>query len=389
MKKAIAIIVTTILLALALFFIFAPRIVDDQQNPVTEHSPYPVSEQAQALHNTLIIGDWHADTLLWNRDISKQHDYSHVDLPRLRQGNVGLQMFTTVTKSPSGLNYSHNDNDAPDDITKLALGQRWPVNTWSSLSARALHQADKLHRFERQNPTELFIIKSQADLKQWQQKREQNPRLIGGLIGTEGSHALDGKLENVQQLFDAGFRMMSLQHFFDNKLGGSLHGTKKSGLTNFGRNVIKKIIELDIILDVSHSSEAVVADVLSMTDRPLVVSHTGFKGHCTNDRNISDALMQKIAANGGLIAVGYWHGAVCGNQPKHVVDAMKYGLDLVGEDHLSLGSDFDGSVTVGFDSSELAALTHEMLAQGFSENQIRKIMGGNMLAFLKQYLPSQ
>lgn len=378
-----------IAIAVISFFIFAPPFVDEQQNPVITHSPYPVSQQAKVLHDSLIIGDWHADSMLWKRDIGKQHDYGHIDLPRLQQGNVALQMFTTVTKSPDGLNYTENSADAPDDITKLALGQRWPVSTWSSLMARALYQANKLHRFERDNPESLFLIKSQADLQQWQAKRKSNKRLVGGLIGTEGSHALDGKLDNVQVLYDAGFRMMSLQHFFDNKLGGSLHGTKQSGLTQFGRDVVNKIIALDIILDVSHSSEQVVKDVLEMTSRPLVVSHTGLKGHCDSPRNISDTLMQRIAANGGLIGIGYWEGAICGNSPKAIAQAIRHGISLVGANHIALGSDFDGSVTTAIDTSELAAITHELLEQGVSEAQIRKVMGGNMLTFLQNQLPAE
>jgi len=386
-RKVVITLIMIVMLGVAALLAVGPKRIDASLNPVRSHQPYVISDRAKALHESLLIGDWHADTLLWNRDIAKKHDYSHVDLPRLQQGNVGLQMFTTVTKSPSGLNYDENSGDAPDDITNLALIQRWPVSTWSSLTARALHQASKLHEFERQNPQALFIIKSQADLADWQTKRENTPKLVGGLIGTEGSHALDGQLANVQTLYDAGFRMMSLQHFFDNKLGGSLHGTSQAGLTQFGRNVINKMIELNIILDVSHSSEQTVQDVLGMTNRALVVSHTGFKGHCDTARNISDDLMKRIAANGGLIAVGYWGGAVCGDDPKAVVSAMQYGLNLVGADHLSLGSDFDGTVTTGFDTSELVALTDEMLTQGFSETQIRKIMGGNMLRLLKAQLP--
>ncbi len=386
LKKVIVVAVLLSVLLASLFFAYGPAKVDASLNPVVEHAPYIVSERANALHDTLLVGDWHADSLLWNRDLNKRHDYSHVDIPRLQAGNVGLQMFTTVTKSPSGLNYDKNSADAPDDITKLALAQRWPTSTWSSLTARALHQAEKLHRFAERN-NDLMIIKSKRDLASFIDQRNTRPKLVGGLLGTEGSHALDGELSNVKTLFDAGFRMMSLQHFFDNKLGGSLHGVSQSGLTSFGRDVVKQIGELSIILDVSHSAEAVVADVLAMVDTPLVVSHTGFKGHCDTARNIADSLMQKIAKNGGLIAVGYWDGAVCGSHPKDVVAAMKYGLELVGEDHISLGSDFDGSVTTSFDSSELVALTDEMLKANFSDTQIRKIMGGNMLRILQQQLP--
>jgi microsomal dipeptidase-like Zn-dependent dipeptidase len=387
-KKVILILLSLIVLSLIALFWFGPKITDKSLNGLSEHQPFEVSEAAKKLHASLTVGDWHADSLLWNRDLSKQHDYGHVDIPRLQAGNVSLQMFTTVTKSPSGQNYEENSVDAADNITTLALVQRWPFATWSSLTARALHQASRLHGFEQNNPNDLMIIKSKADLALFSSKRRSNATFVGGLIGTEGSHALDGRLENVQTLFDAGFRMMSLQHFFDNKLGASLHGVSQSGLTTFGRDVVRKIDSLNIILDLSHSSETVVSEVLSLYPKPVVVSHTGFKGHCDTPRNIADSLMQQIAAKGGLIAVGYWDGAVCGNGPKDVVAAMKYGLSLVGEDHISLGSDYDGSITAGFDTSELVALTHEMLEAGFTETQIRKIMGENMLKFLTENLPN-
>ena len=387
MKKVLIGLVGLVVLSVISVFVFAPKMTDSKLNPVAEHQPFKISPQAQKLHDSLIIGDWHADTLLWSRNIAKKHDYSHADLPRLQQGNVGLQMFTTVTKSPSGLNYNKNSADAPDDITKLAFVQRWPSDTWTSLTARALYQAEKLHSFERLNKDDLVIIKSVADLDKWQEARKSNTKLVGGLLGTEGSHALDGKLENIDVLFDAGFRMMSLHHFFDNKLGGSLHGTSGAGLSDFGEKVVNRIIELDVILDVSHSSEKTVRDVLALTSRPLVVSHTGFKGHCNTARNISDRLMQDIAKNGGLIAIGYWNGAVCGDDPKAIVNAIRYGINLIGEDHISLGSDFDGTVTTGFDTSELAALTQEMLNQGFTEQEIRKVMGENMLHLLQKQLP--
>lgn len=387
MKKLLLCLLLIAVLGITLFLVIAPARIDKSLNPVVKHDPYVVSKKALDLHRSLMIGDWHADTLLWNRDIGKRYDYGHVDLPRLQDGNVSLQMFTIVTKSPSGLNYDENSADASDDITKLALAQRWPVATWTSLTERALYQARKLHQFEQQNPDDLMVIRSQAELAEFLTRKQSTPNLVGGLLGTEGSHALDGKLENVKTLYDEGFRMMSLQHFFDNKLGASLHGQSQAGLTEFGGDVVAQINALDIVLDVSHSSEKVVEDVLELSSKPVVVSHTGFKGHCDTARNISDELMQRIAAKGGLIAVGYWDGAVCGTHPRKVVEAMQYGAQLVGVDHLSLGSDYDGTVTTAFDTSELIALTHAMLAAGFSESDIRKIMGGNMLAFLQNQLP--
>ncbi len=341
------------------------------------------------LHGRLIVGDWHADTLLWKRDIANRYEYGHIDIPRLQQGNVGLQMFTTVTKSPSGLNYERNSSESWDDITSVAVVSLWPVKTWNSLTERALHQARKLDEFVAENPSDIHWVRNQQELKLWQQRRVKETKLIGALLGTEGSHALDGKLENIDKLYEAGFRMMSLQHFFDNKLGGSLHGLSNAGLSEFGRKTIQRFAELGIILDVSHSSHQVVEDVLAVYKKPVVVSHTGFRGQCNTRRNIPDELMRKIAENGGLIAVGLWPDVVCGDNVKAVVEAISYGLELVGEDHLSLGSDYDGSVAAIIDSSELAALTHAMLESGITQSQIEKVMGGNMLRFLQEHLPEQ
>ena len=387
MKKYFIIFALVLAVSLGLFLTFAPAILDEQQNVVVEHQAYEISDQAQQLHSSLLIGDWHADSLLWMRNLSEQYDYGHLDFPRMQQGNMALQMFTTVTKSPSGQNYERNSSDASDNITLLAMAQRWPAATWTSLAERALFQADKLYKLAARDPDNLMLIRSRIELAEFLKRRQSNPTLIGGLLGTEGSHALDGDLDNIQRLFNNGFRMMSLQHFFDNKLGGSLHGTSGEGLTQFGRDAVNKMLALGIMLDVSHSSEQVVVDTLAISNKPLIVSHTGFQGHCPSPRNISDKLMEQIAAAGGLIAVGFWDGAICGNSPATVAAAIVYGIGLVGEDHISLGSDFDGTVTTSFDGSEMAIITQALLEANLSEQQIRKVMGENMLTYLQTYLP--
>jgi microsomal dipeptidase-like Zn-dependent dipeptidase len=233
-----------------------------------------------------------------------------------------------------------------------------------------------------------MLIESKQDLGIFLLNRSSNPTLVGGLIGTEGSHALDGDLDNIKNLYNNGFRMMSLHHFFDNKLGGSLHGTSGDGLTKFGQQAITKMLQLNIIIDVSHSSENVVRDVLEISNKPIVISHTGFNGHCKSPRNISDNLMVEIAKQGGLIAVGFWDAAVCDNTPRSVAEAIIYGVGLIGADHVALGSDFDGTVTPAFDTSELVAITHELLELGMNEREIHKVMGGNMLTFLQEHLPT-
>lgn len=376
-----------IVLSALLFFGAGPKMVEERINRVSDHKPFEISEDAKDLHATLFIGDWHADSTLWNRNLSNENDYGHVDIPRLQRGNVSLQMFTTVSKSPSKLNYEENSGESNDSITALAIIQRWPLKTWNNLTERVIYQARKLHQIANNNEENFMLILSKSDLDHFLSRKKDNPNLVGGLIGTEGSHALEGEIKNIDRLFNQGFRMMSLHHFFDNRLGGSLHGLSGEGLSSFGIQALNEMMRLGIMIDVSHSSEQVVEDVLNVVNQPLLVSHTGFYGHCESSRNINDSLMKKIASNGGMIAIGYWHGAVCGNSPKAVAQAIKYGVDLVGSKHLSLGSDFDGAVMPSFDTSELSVLTHELLLIGLSEEDIRLVMGLNMLNFLKDNLP--
>ena len=385
MKK----ILLLLLLIVVIFFVIAPSLVEKQINRISEHNPFIVSEEAKKLHRNLFIGDLHADSTLWDRNLSNQHNYGHVDIPRLQKGNVAVQMFTAVSKAPQGQNYDKNEASANDSITALAVIQGWPIRTWNNLTERVIFQAKKIQRIAKNDSDNFMLILSQADLEKFINKRRSNPNLVGGLIGTEGSHALEGNLDNIQRLYNEGFRMMSLQHFFDNKLGGSLHGTTGQGLTKFGQQAIKEMLRLKIMIDVSHSSENVVKDVLKLTTQPLLVSHTGFNGHCPSPRNINDSLMKEIAASGGLIGIGYWDAAVCGNTPREVASAIQFGIKLVGVEHVALGSDFDGAVLPGFDTSELMAITHELLEAGIEESEIRLVMGENLLHFFERNLPTK
>ncbi|OUS35307.1 peptidase M19 [Rhodobacterales bacterium 56_14_T64] len=368
------------------FFVYGPEYVEKDRNVVSEHAPYPISPEAAALHKDLLIGDWHADTLLWNRDLNERGTRGQVDIPRLIEGNVALQMFTAVTKTPAGLNYDHNAADARDNITLLAIGQLWPPRTWTSLYQRALYQSEKLHDAQANSDGHLRIIRTEADLDALMALKLAGEPVVGGLLGIEGAHPLEGDLDNLQGLQDAGYRMIELQHFFDNELGGSLHGDANSGLTDFGREVVQAVVDRGLILDVAHSSHQVVRDVLAMTDIPLVVSHSGIYKNCQVKRNIPDELMQQIAATGGVIGIGYWADVTCDDSPAGVAKAIKSAIDVVGEDAVSLGSDFDGSVTTSFDTSELAALTQAMLDVGLTETQIRKVAGNNMLRVLRARL---
>ena len=376
-----------IAIAIAAFLITAPGYVEKSRNSIVPHDPYPVSAKARALHDTLLIGDWHADSLLWQRNIAKRGTRGQVDIPRLIEGGIAIQVFTAVTKSPAGQSYDSNSSDAFDNITPLAIGQLWPIRTWGSILERALYQAEKLHTVANKIPDQLTIIKSLADLEAHLAARATGSKAIGGLLGIEGSHPLEGDLANMDKIEAAGHRVIGLQHFFDNALGGSLHGESNLGLTDFGRTVVADIATRGMVLDLAHSSPQVARDVLDMTDMPVIVSHTGLHGHCPVKRNFTDDLMQDIAASGGVLGMGYWAEVACGDiTPSGIAKMIKAGVEAVGVDHVSLGSDFDGSVETAFDTSELPALTHALIEVGLSEVGIRKVMGENLIRVLRARL---
>ncbi|WP_237065323.1 dipeptidase [Microbulbifer guangxiensis] len=387
MKTKVALISALVLLLLASWRWLLLPAVDSRLNQYLGQGQPPLSTRAQELHRSLLVGDLHADSFLWARDLADASAYGHLDLPRARTGNLAIQVFTAVTKSPRGLNYEENASDAGDNITLLAVAQGWPLRTWDSLLERALYQSERLHRLASNRPEAIVSVKTAADLRKALAQRSDGEGPLAAILGIEGAHPLEGKLENIAVLYDAGFRVMGLQHFFDNELGGSLHGVSGAGLTDFGRQAVLEMTQRSIIIDVAHSSEQVVRDVLSLTERPLIVSHTGLKGHCDSARNISDDLMRQIADRGGLIGVGFWDGAVCDPSPGSVVSAIRYGIDLLGVEHVALGSDYDGTVAVTFDAGELGVLTEEMLRQGFTEYEIRRVMGENLRDFLLAQLP--
>lgn len=385
--RSLLVIITLAMTALlAAIYIVGPGLLENAQNKVAgDKGPTP-SPKALELHASLDIADLHADTLLWYRSLIERSDRGQVDLPRMIDGNMAVQILTTVTKSPSGQNYESNSADAGDNITLLALVQRWPLATRDSLFARAVYQAERLHKFASESDA-LELVTSSDELEQVLKAREQGSQVVAALLGTEGSHALDGNLANIQRLYYAGLRMMSLQHFFDNKLGGSLHGESNAGLTEFGRQAVLEMDALGIMIDVSHSSPQVVDDVLNLIDSPLIVSHTGFKGHCDRKRNISDALIARIAERGGLIGVGFWSEAVCGEDVAAIADAIAYGVDTFGVDAVALGSDWDGAVTTPIDASDLAYLTSALINRGLTPEEIRAVMGGNTIRYFLQHLP--
>jgi microsomal dipeptidase-like Zn-dependent dipeptidase len=362
--------------------IFVPS-TDAKMNAVIDLGPYAVSDAARALHDTLYIADLHADSLMWRRNTTKRQTRGHVDLPRLRDGGVDFQIFSAVTKSPRGLNFAENSADAPDDITLVAVAQLWPVRTWQSIYERAAYQAQRLTKYESKAGNNLIIARTASDLN-------QPDGTIVGLLLTEGAHPLEGQIDNVQRLFDEGYRAMGLQHFFDNELGGSLHGQSQTGLTDFGFDAVREMWRLSIAVDLAHASEQTSRDVLGMPEAgPVFISHGGVRDDCTasQQRNLPDDVLLQIAQRGGVVGIGYFEGAICDISPAGVASAIVSAIDLMGVEAVALGSDYDGTVSTAFDTSQLAVITHQLLAASLSEADIRAVMGRNSRRFFATSLP--
>jgi microsomal dipeptidase-like Zn-dependent dipeptidase len=231
------------------------------------------------------------------------------------------------------------------------------------------------------------LIKRSGDLESFLRRREQDPTLVAAVLGIEGAHALDGDLASLDELFDAGFRMMALTHFFDTDFGGSASGITKGGLTPSGREMISRMEAKGMLVDLAHASSQTIADATQMATRPVVISHTGVRGTCDNNRNLADDQIKAVARTGGVIGIGYWLTAICGEDARSIARAIRYTVDLVGVKHVALGSDYDGAVAVPFDTSGLIQITDALLKEGFHEEEIKLIMGGNVLRLLAENLP--
>jgi microsomal dipeptidase-like Zn-dependent dipeptidase len=231
------------------------------------------------------------------------------------------------------------------------------------------------------------ILRTRQDVTNFLERRKTETDIVGGFLGLEGAHALEGEVANLDRLYDAGFRMIGLAHFFDNEMAGSAHGAEKYGLTDKGRELARRMEEKRVFIDLAHASSKTIDDVLRTASRPVIVSHTGVKWTCNNTRNLSDDQLKAIADNGGVAGVGFWDTAVCGNDAGAIAKAIRHAANVMGVDHVALGSDYDGAVEAPFDASGMVQVTDALLREGFNEDEVRKIMGENVIRLLQSFLP--
>jgi membrane dipeptidase len=331
---------------------------------------------AQQLHRTAFVADAHADSLMWNRDLTRALQDGHVDFPRLKEAGVKLQCFTIVTRGLPILG-----------AFRIFAGVRgWPRAAMRDEWSRASWQIDRMEELCRRSGGSVAVAHRGEDI-------EANFRAgrISAVLGVEGGHALGGQVERVAELFTRGVRFMGLTHLGSNELGGSsLPLLGRKGLTSLGRDVLDRMGEVGMSVDVAHGSDAAVAAVLAHTTARAFCSHTGVRAVARSWRNLDDESLRAIAEKGGVAAIIFGTVFLGGRQVEDVVRHIAHAVDVMGEDGVAFGSDFDGMVPLprGMrDVRDLHLVTAQLL-QRYSERQVEKIIGGNLRRFFQETFPS-
>ncbi|MEZ4294161.1 MAG: dipeptidase [Polyangiaceae bacterium] len=325
------------------------------------------SPEARALHARYPAIDLHADSLMWSRwtgyDILARHEPplplaalgGHVDLPRMVEGGVGAQFFGLVS------------------IPFPARG----------LGAVIDEQIDRLDAAVAQAPARIRKARTGDDVR-----RAAASGTIAALLGIEGGHALEGDVDRLAHFARRGVRYLGLCHFSANELCYPAYGRGRrdaEGLTRFGREVVARASAEGVIVDLAHINKRGFLDACELAEHPPIVSHTGVLGAFEHWRNIDDDQLRAIAARGGVVGVIFCPRYLGKDGIEPVVAHLKHIVDVCGEDTPALGSDWDGFIIPTkdlCDAARLPLLTDGLLAAGFSEEAIAKILRKNALRVL-------
>jgi microsomal dipeptidase-like Zn-dependent dipeptidase len=386
MRRA-AIVILAVALLSVLLARPAVRLADHILNSTSGSPPWLLTDSTTAVHSSLWIGDLHSDALMWNRGLLERSPRGHVDLPRLLEAGVDLECFSVPTRVHVFSNYRRTP-PVGDLFAPLAFAHGWPRSAWTDPRARAQVQARMLYAAERASLGRLRVVETGADFDSLLADQARGERVVGGVLLLEGMHGLRRDVSSIDTLFAAGFRVFGLVHMFDNEVAGSAHGWRKGGLTAFGRAAVGRLDSLGAIIDLAHASGATIDDVLALTSRPPLISHTGVTGTCPGPRNVSDDVLVRVAGRGGLVGIGFWDEAVCGDDARAIARAIGHAVRVAGIEHVALGSDFDGAVRVPFDATGLPLVTAALMEQGFSRDEVAAVMGGNVRRFLRASLPA-
>ena len=391
--------------ALPLALLALPIVVRTQPPPADG-----VSARAKQLHDRAIVIDSHDDTtqrLLFDKtfDIAKRQKNGNVDIPRMRDGGLDALFFSIWV---------------PSDVTGAKA-----VTTANALIA-SVHKAVAAH------PGDLMLATTAADVR-----RAAAEHKIAALMGMEGGHMINDDLGQLRKFAALGVRYLTLTHFKNNNWADS--STDKpthNGLTPFGKDVVRELNTLGMMVDISHVADKTFYDVLALTKAPVIASHSSCRAIANHPRNMTDEMLRALAKNGGVVMINYHAGFLseefrvasekkngtvdvamaamskkCGGNeacttleseridheamasgvlPKvtweKIIEHIDHAVKVAGADHVGLGSDFDGAtMPLGMeDASKLPKITDALLKKGYSEADVEKILGGNILRVMEQ-----
>ncbi len=319
------------------------------------------------LHYDAFVFDAHCDTIGYalpghfHRDLREWGSSGHLDLPRLAAGGINCQVFACF----------------PGE-----------ARVGAAPTSAALQRLEALYELLAQAPERVMLVHTAADLD-----RLGPGRPVGALLGLEGAEALDGTLALLHTFFRLGVRVLGLAWNPRNAACDGVDGSSDLGLTPYGRDLVQACNRLGVIVDVSHLNAAGVADVLAISSQPIMASHSNARALCDHRRNLTDAQIAAIAAHGGVIGATFVPMFLTDRPDEasigHLLAHIAHMVDVAGIDHVGLGSDFDGwTLPDDLDSGEkYPRITDGLLAWGYSEDAIRKILGENFRRVFKQVLP--
>ena len=376
---------------------------------VVAASAQAVSEKAKKLQSSSIVVDTHDDTtqrlLDPTFDLAARQTDGNIDIPRMRDGGLTAIFFSIWI---------------PGKIMGPAAVQK------------ALKQIDAVRETVRKHPNELVLATTADDVRAAKQQNK-----IAALMGVEGGHMIGNDLSVLRTFAALGVRYMTLTHMENNEWADSSTAKPEhNGLTDFGKDVVREMNRLGVIVDISHVSDKTFHDVLATTKAPVFASHSSCRSLCSAARNMSDEMIGDLAKNGGVIQINYHVGflsqefrdyeaahpdaekeineevkkrcgdnesckSVAGDQVVRdfmetgklprvdwnlIVEHIDHAVKIAGPDHVGLGSDFDGAVMpMGMqDVTHIPQITDALLRKGYTESDIRKILGENTLRVLSE-----
>jgi membrane dipeptidase len=329
--------------------------------------------EARGLHKAAYVADAHADSLLWNRDLGRRQRSGHLDFVRLAETGVRLQVFTVVTHGFPFLG----------GFRAFAAVRKWPRTAARSPWTRALWQIERLKAYCATGGARLATDPESLQATEREGK-------LACVLGIEGAHALEGRVDRVEELARLGVAFLGLTHLASNELGGSSFPLRgRRGLTALGAEVVEAMGSLGLAVDVAHASRRLLQSLFEHREARVFCSHTGVAALGPAWRNLDDRALRAIAERGGVIGILFGTPYLGSRRLEGVVAHIEHALSVAGEESVCLGSDFDGFVPLPrgmHDVTDLWKVTALLLARGHPRPTVERILGGNLRRFLGEIL---